>query len=67
MTSTWPPKRFGLWLENDRVTLSLRTADERAQPPELDALRRWLRGLRLTLHQVIVNGVALWRRPPDAD
>lgn len=66
LSSPVESKHFGLWLDDNRVTLSLRLAGEQTQPPELNVLRRWLRGLGLTLQQVIVNGVALWRGPPDA-
>lgn len=57
------PKRFGLWLDEDAVTLSLRS--EGADPaPALHHLRRWLRGMGLTLRAVIVNGAEYWRQAP---
>lgn len=59
------PKRFGLWRDGDAVTLSLRT-DGKQPPPALTPLRRWLRGLGLTLRAVIVNGLQHEQPPHDA-
>lgn len=55
-------RRFGLWLEGDEVTLSLRLAPDQSAAGALATLHRWLGGLGLRLRAAIVNGELRWRR-----
>jgi hypothetical protein len=53
-------KQFAMWRTDDEVKIALRI-DESAQPAALDALRQWLKDLRLKLASLTVNGSVRWQ------
>jgi hypothetical protein len=62
-------KQFALWRTDDEVRIALRI-DESTQPATatLDALRQWLKDLRLKLASLTVNGSLRWQsRPKNTD
>jgi hypothetical protein len=62
-------KQFAMWRDDDEVRVALRV-DESLQHSEQtwDALRQWLKDLRLKLTSLTVNGSVRWQaRQPDDD
>lgn len=60
-------RQFAMWRTDDEVKVALRV-DESATTDTLDALRQWLKDLRLKLTSLTVNGSVRWQsRPKNSD